>query len=223
MRGGAVASLRTSRRLWRSPPRGCTTPALWGRLPSCRKDNKAEVGHPALPLICAAASPRCCSLRGAHQGEGGSPPHPASSRLPPPRRPPRCGIRRAPGFPLPHSGIEGIPAADGRIVRLEEAAASGRQKASCQPHRRHPCRRATAALVASSIEMAVRDGGSSSRVGLAGHGSRRLRPSRGQDRPPSTSLVRTRPLPARFPPGQAHNRSSTSRGTLSRSSPPQVV
>ena len=128
-----------------------------------------------------------------------------------------------PASPSPECGIEGIPAADGRIVRLEEAAASGRQKASCQPHRRHPCRRATAALVASSIEMAVRDGGSSSRVGLAGHGSRRLRPSRGQDRPPSTSLVRTRPLPARFPPGQAHNRSSTSRGTLSRSSPPQVV
>jgi len=30
---------------------GGTTPARWERLPSCREDNKAEVGHPALPLF----------------------------------------------------------------------------------------------------------------------------------------------------------------------------
>ena len=107
---------------------GGTTPARWGRLPSCREDKKRRSG--ILPSRCflAAASPRCCFLRGTHQGERGSSPHPASSRPPPPRRPPRCGIRRAPGFPLPHSGIEGIPAAAGRILRLAErpqAAARG--------------------------------------------------------------------------------------------------
>jgi len=30
---------------------GGTTPARCGRLPSCREGNKAEVGHPALPLF----------------------------------------------------------------------------------------------------------------------------------------------------------------------------
>jgi len=30
---------------------GGTPPVRGGRLPSCRKDNKAEVGHPALPLF----------------------------------------------------------------------------------------------------------------------------------------------------------------------------
>jgi len=47
---------------------------------------------------------------------------------PSPSPPPAGGIRRAPGFPLPHSGIEGIPAAVGRILRLAErpqAAARG--------------------------------------------------------------------------------------------------
>ena len=82
---------------------------------------------------------------------GGSSPRPASSRPPPPRRPPRCGIRRAPGFPLPHSGIEGIPAAAGRILRLAErpqAAASGHPARfgggilppSLRRHRRRPGR-----------------------------------------------------------------------------------
>jgi len=52
------------------------------------------------------------------------------------------------------------------------AAASGRRKASCQPQRRHPCRRASAALVAAGFEIAARGGGFVSPPGLAGLRSR---------------------------------------------------
>ena len=67
-----------------------------------------------LPARCspfAAARPRCCSLRGPHSGKGGSPPHPASTRPPLPRRPPRCGCAAPPAPLSPGCGIEGIPAA----------------------------------------------------------------------------------------------------------------
>lgn len=48
----------------------------------------------------------------------------------------------------------------------------GREKASCQPHRRHPCRRASAALEAALIEMESRGGGYPSRPRRAGLRSR---------------------------------------------------
>ena len=64
-----------------------------------------------------------------------------------------------PASPSPQCGIEGIPAAEGPHRAASGAAASGRQKASCQPHRRHPCRRASAALVTAVFQMAARGGG----------------------------------------------------------------
>lgn len=71
-----------------------------------------------------------------------------------------------PASPSPECGIEGIPAAEGPHRAASGAAASGRQKASCQPHRRHPCRRASAAAVTALIEMEARGGGFVSRRGL---------------------------------------------------------
>ena len=57
-------------------------------------------------------------------------------------------------------------------MRLEEAAASGRQKASCRLSRRASCRRAPAAPEAGLGEMVARGGGFVSRPGLPGLRSR---------------------------------------------------
>ena len=92
---------------------------------------------------------------------------------PSPSPPPAMRHSPRPRLPPPLSAeSRASPPLKGRIVRLEEAAASGRQKASCQPHRRHPCRRASAAVVAASIEMEARGGGFVSRRGLAALRSR---------------------------------------------------
>jgi len=82
---------------------------------------------PGRSVSFAAARPRCCSLRGPHQGEGGSPPHPASARPPLPRRPPRCGFAAPPASLSPGCGIEGIPAA----AKASPAACAA------EPARRH--------------------------------------------------------------------------------------
>ena len=94
--------------------------------------------------------------------------------LPPsPSPPPAMRHSPRPRLPPPLSaGSRASPPLKGRIVRLEEAAASGRQKASCQPHRRHPCRRPSAAVVAASLGMEARGGGCVSRRGLAALRSR---------------------------------------------------
>jgi len=92
---------------------------------------------------------------------------------PSPSPPPAMRHSPRPRLPPPLSAeSRASPPLKGRIVRLEEAAASGRQKASCQPHRRHPCRRASAAFVAALIEMEARGGGFVSPPGLAGLRSR---------------------------------------------------
>jgi hypothetical protein len=111
-----------------------------------------------------------------------------------------------PASPSPECGIEGIPAAEGPHRAASGAAASGRQKASCQPQRRHPCRRASAALVASSIEMEARGGGFMSRRGLAA-----LRSRGGGSQGLILSPVRRvpRPLPLRSARPQARRSTSS--------------
>ena len=92
---------------------------------------------------------------------------------PSPSPPPAVRHSPRPRLPPPLSAeTRASPPLKGRIVRLAEAAASGRQKASCQPHRRHPCRRASAALGGASIEMEARGGGFVSRSWRAAHRSR---------------------------------------------------
>jgi len=104
--------------------RGCSHSTWSGRRRSDRSGKERRPGIlPSRSLQIAAARPRCCSLRGAHQGEGGSPPHPASARPPLPHRPPRCGMRRAPGFPLP-------PIADSRASPRLRAASCRRRVAA---------------------------------------------------------------------------------------------
>jgi len=88
-------------------------------------------------------------------------PPPAMRHAPRPRLPPPLSAESRASPPL-----------KGRIVRLKEAAASGRQKASCQPHRRHPCRRAPAAVKAASMKMEARGGGFALRSWRAEHRSR---------------------------------------------------
>jgi hypothetical protein len=73
----------------------------------------------------------------------------ASGIVSPPSPSPPPAMRHSPRPRLPpplSAESRASPPLKGRIVRLEEAAVSGRQKASCLPHRRHPCRRASAAL-----------------------------------------------------------------------------
>jgi len=68
-----------------------------------------------------------------------------------------------PASPSPKCGIESIPAAGGRIVRLIEPSVPAGVKASCQLHPRHPCRGAVAALEVN----ASRDGSKRRRLSRA--------------------------------------------------------
>ena len=120
---------------------------------------------------------------------------------PSPSPPPAVRHSPRPRLPPPLSAeSRASPPLKGRIVRLAEAAASGRQKASCQPHRRHPCRRASAAIVAASIEMEARGGGFLSRRGVA---RRRSRGGGSQALILSPDRRVPRPLPGRSTKPQA--------------------
>ncbi len=117
--------------------------------------------------------------------------------------------------PSPECGIEGLPAAEGPHRAASGAAASGRQKASSQPRRRHPCRPASAALVAAVFEMETRGGGSQGRIlspvrrvprplplrsaTLQASGSVLERPQR-SSRVPAVALVRYSAAPGAKPP-----------------------
>ncbi len=114
--------------------RGGTTPARGGRLPSCREDIQAESGIHALRFseqrlaLDAVLCGGLIRVKGARLR--------IRHRLAPlPLAAPRgAAFAAPPASPSPECGIEGIPAAVGRIVRLIEPSVPAGRKASCHLH-----------------------------------------------------------------------------------------